>query len=792
MQVFSVAEIFCFFQGTRFSMRRSDGVTDEQGADAWLKVIGQYGDPIRMTTINWIVAHVLNHFGGADRLESIAKPHSVILPALRTLPVAANEEIESQREKLIELHTNKSYLTEIAPKIANTSLLDLGSGNGYLGGWLSTYGVRYTGVEPSAALHQAAKRDERLSSATLVQSTIEDFCNNSSFEQLDAPTLISIIGVVDFLADPESTMRTLLDFLASQLWANVPILVATFDPDFFLPGLPISGDTLQQSNHYGVDETLRVRDPAVWESIFANAGFHLLEQRPLHLASLPLALSDYLDKLHKRLFPVVGSMAETEGYSLQNRLPVPPRQGPFYFWLICSRNAVIQRHTTSMADSPSEAPHPKPSHLETFNQDEVISVLGNLGANVYQVIDGSAYFDSAETGPMPFDKGSLFGQLEASYNYVSSRIVGKFIARKGTTLQVTNNLDVLRYLNKSPHLCDALFLSLLHHLDSVHFHSFYDMKRVKGWSQNSCVLIKNEATKRPTKYLLKHVQNISACLLQQSANSVPSAFDGSYRSRIFFELSTENLGRSIYGPSVNREHKDLYQIMADLVQANIIDNFSPSYLKEDLGQKSVTAIEGEVDPNLNIMLHNPLNFGWQAARFVFHHFPQPNEFEQDEKFTHLALTISAFFKHTGDEHDFKRYLKESKDPSFDFSVFAKKEKVRSRHYRNYILSQVLGDKRARDRLDSFLVRLYDGFCIADKNRDYSKKHGLSNFFVVRDVWALLGCLLNDESIWNTRNLEFEIPPIFISKSQQEPRIIAYIQECIRNVGNQTGFDGTPW
>lgn len=773
-------------------MDGSDGVTDEQRADAWLKVIGQYGDPVRMTTVNWIAANVLNHFGGVDRRESIAKPHSVILHALRTLPVAANEEIDSQLEKLWELYTDIAKFGTYVPKIASTSLLDLGSGNGYLGGWLSSLGVHYTGVEPSAALHQAAQRDERLSSATLVQSTIEDFCNNSSFEQPDAPTLISIIGVADLVADPGSTMRTLADFLASQHWANVPILVATFDPDFFLPGLPISGDVLQQSNHYGVDEAFRIKDPAVWEVIFANAGFHLLEQRPLHLASLPVAISDYLIRLHERLFPAVDSIAETEGYSLHKRMCVPPRQGPFYFWLICSRNAVIKRHTELTADSPSAALHPKPSHLEIFDQAEVLSVLGNLGANVYKVIKGSAYYESPETGLMPFYEGSLFGQLEASYNYVSSRVVGNLIAEKGAILEVTNSLDILRYLSESSHFCDALFLSLLHHLDSVQFHSFYDVKRVRKGEEHSSVLIRTNLNHEPILYLLKNVRNIAACLLQQSANSVPGALEESYRSRIFFELSSDALGKLIYGPSCNREYEDLYPIMADLVQANVIDNFSPFSLGRNSVQESISTIEHNADPELDVILLNPLNFGWQAARFVFHHFSQPSELDTDATLSTLALSISAFFRHKADEEAFKQYIRESKHLGYKISSFTQSEEPRSKCFRDFILKQVDGSHKDLERLDNFLVKLYDGFCVSDRNKNYTTQYCLSNFFVVRDIWALMGCLLNDKSIWNTQNLKFEPTARFITEHQQRSRIIAYAQECIKNVGNQAGLDGTPW
>ncbi|MBK7659640.1 MAG: hypothetical protein IPJ28_11000 [Betaproteobacteria bacterium] len=104
-------------------------------------------------------------------------------------------------------------------------------------------------------------------------------------------------------------------------------------------------------------------------------------------------------------------------------------------------------------------------------------MLGNLGPRVYRLTEGSAFFESPETGPMPFATNVFFGQLETQCNYVSSRILGMLTANKGSQIEVTDNRHVLGYLQRSERFTDKLFLSLLQHLTSVQFKPFVSAKR---------------------------------------------------------------------------------------------------------------------------------------------------------------------------------------------------------------------------------------------------------------------------------------------------------------------------
>ncbi len=755
-------------------MKNFDDVIKRERAKAWENVIGHYGDPIRMTVVNWLVARALDYFGSEGGRNRIAKPHALIQKSIAALSVAYNEPIDTQNEKLIAKHLDRSSLAKEFPSLARTSLLDLGSGNGYLGGWLSKHEVKYTGVEASAELHKAAKRDKRLANASLVQATIRDFCKSQEYQRDTAPTLISIIGVVELLADPKEDMGLLLDFLARRKWLNVPILVATFDPDFFLPGLPIRDDEYYTAAHYGVNEKLRIRDPAVWEELFVDCGFHLLEQRPLHISSMAPALSTHLHELHERIF---ASNTSVSYGNTGNMARVPPRQGPFYFWLLYPRNATI--------GSRVETPLPMSHHVEVFEQSEVLSALGNLGSRVYRVIEGSASFESPETGRMDFGKNALFGQLETSCNYVSSRVFGMLSTAKDSQLEVINSRQVLDYLNQSKHFTNELFLSLLHHLSTVQFTPFVSAKR--------------SDTKRMSKvltgrgYSLQLVQNIAACLLQASANAVPGASSASYRSRILVELGGVQIGKFVYGQHVKREADKLFDILPELVQANVIDCFSAYMLEHSGAQEEFNQIEDVPEKGIG-----PLHIGWQAARFIHHGRLVRDAKEEDEDISGLALAISAFLGSKNDRSEFKKHwdrmneieLHDHEQSGGRGHAKTKPMPRTKQEHRNYAVELVQCSEKEREKLSIFLDRLHVGFDYNEKS-GFAKDCGLSRFMVVRDIWALLACLLDEADMWNTSKKKINLVD-YVKQETQKPRIIAYIQECIAHAGRQSGLDIRPW
>ncbi len=768
-------------------MVKSDDVIAGVRAKAWHNVIGRYGDPVRMVLINKLVIHALNHFSsGVDR-QSIAKPHRLIQESISTLNVSSEHSIEAQVPELVKAHEDKQRLAVDFPSLEGTSLLDFGSGNGYLGGWLSTLGVRYTGVEPSVDLHKAARGDSRLIDASLFDKSMLHFCECDLYPHPIAPTLITMIGVVDLLADPAASLHALFDFLARREWLNVPVLVATFDPDFFLPGLPVHEFVRQASAPYGVTETLGIRDPAAWEELFTNCGFHLLEQRPLHISGLPGPLSQHLHKLHEQHFARDPSVPDggIKGGDRISATRVPPRQGPFYLWLLCPRNAAIEQRTAVAENKTAIEPH----QIESFTKDEVLSVIGNLGPRVFQVLKGRALFKSPQTGPMPFGPGSSFGQMEAACNYVSSRVFGELIADTNSQLLTTNSRQILRQLTVSSLYSDKLFLSLLRHLDSVRFKSFVTAKRIDD--QTSRVLTGKS-------YSPLFVSNIAACLLQACAKVIADAGKNAYRSRILVELTEGEMGEFIYGQDVHRETDKLLEILPVLVGANVIDTFSP-YLLASIGVHLNIEEFDEISGNEVSALHIGLHAALHAARFIHHYFPpQQDASSEIEELSDLAMAISAFLGFSSDRDTFRTEWIERQKAERRSNKQAQKKgasktqamPTTSEDRREYALGLVACSNDDRERLRCFLNKVRSGFNYNEQG-NFARRYGLSRFIVVRDIWALIACLLDRDDMWKS-TLKVNSARDYMASPEAKLRIIAYIQECIAHAGRQSGFDICPW
>lgn len=111
--------------------------------------------------------------------------------------------------------------------------------------------------------------------------------------------------------------------------------------------------------------------------------------------------------------------------------------------------------------------------------------------------------------------------------------------------------------------------------------------------------------------------------------------------------------------------------------------------------------------------------------------------------------------------------------------------------RDHAVELVLCSQEEGRRLHSFLTILRDGFGYSEKG-DFARKYGLSRFMVVRDIWALLASLLDEDSMWNTQKKPIKSVPEYTKLGAQKPRIIAYIQECIFHAGRRSGLDISPW
>ena len=716
-------------------MQTIDYVIEGDRAQAWADTIGRFGDPIRLALVNDVVARTLDYFKGLPASKRIAKPHRVLQQALADLPLSADSSIMAQVPDLTAWHQDAALLAQRYPRLAGSSLLDLGCGNGYLGGWLAPNGVAYVGVEPSAELIARARGDERLAGSTLIERTIRQFCDEDAYPGAKAPTLISIIAVLDHLADPEGTLRSLFDFLARRGWLNVPILALSFDPDFFIPGLPGRSVLEIEVDSYGKSETLQVRDPAEWEEIFSVTGFHLLEQRPAHISALPHPLSEHLQLRHKEVFAA-------------SPFRVPPRQGPFYFWLLCPRlMKIAQRSSQALGRGIAIN-----TEVENYLVNDVLDVLGNLGSRLYRLTSGEAYFESPDTKRMKFRPGDFFGQLETSCNYVSSRILGTLGVKGSSTVETARNRDVLEHVSGSDDLADKIFLSMLRHFDTVRFVPFVSAKR-KTKKRSTGVF-------SSTSHDMRDVRNYAACLLHACSKAVPNPLSGLYRSRIVIELSDKDIRRLVHGPQARREDHVL-KVGPSFVQANVIDCFSTYLLEQNRLEPDIRGLAD--DPKDR---HNPLHIGWQAARYLEYHFPAEDADGTGEDFYPLALAISAFLNSDRDMELFKsdfyeRVSLEEEEPPSDGTqsrLKSKKFPKGSAALCDYIVEQLLccTDESGVQTVRAFLDQLLEHFNFNKRGLFYHEL-GLSDLVVVRDTWALVACVLDKPELWEWSRAETEPP-----------------------------------
>jgi SAM-dependent methyltransferase len=739
-----------------------DDVIVGERAEAWTKAIGQHGDSIRMILINELVASLLNHFAGLDGQERIAKPHSLIQKWLAALPIADNENFDELLAKLEAQHLDTPSLNSRFPNLTGSTLLDLGCGTGYLGGWLSTAGVRYVGVEPSCDLINAARSDDRLNASNLHETTMQRFFEEQQYPLEAPPSLISMVGMLDQVADPESALCILSNFLAAKKWQNVPILVATFDPDFFASTLPDRFLEEMGSAFYEYNETLAIRDPAQWEEMFSQCGYHILEQRPIHISGLPTPLANHVQDMHLRQFRYAP-------------IRVPPRQGPFYLWLICPRMM-----TRSAFESTEDGAD---QHLEIYYQAEELAIIGNMGSRVYRVIEGSAFFDSPHTGKMPFGQSSFFGQQEASCNYVSSRIFGSLKSADNTKLCVTESRQVLKRLYESSNYSDRLFLSLLHHLDSIQFRPFINVKRKKNKSkiekefEYSSVLF-------GASYEKQDVTNFAASILQVCANKLNLRPIDYFKSRIVVDFDHAKICRYVYGQNWKREGSDLWPIISTLVQSNVIDCFS-SYAVEACGAEDNIESFDEEDKEAS----ESLNIAWQAACFLEGIFARTSE--SFDKYN-LFVAIAAFLSSDSAKQTLKVShddLKIGNDDDEDHPMYVRPISERLPRTANELRSKItnllsISDDKTQNT-ELFLELLWNGFRYKKSGHFYNK-YGLNNIMIIRDVPALMACLLNREDIWHS-DLKLRPCAAYISQGQQRPRIIAYHQECISELGRLAGL-----
>ena len=747
-----------------------DNVFRGSSAERWHEDMGAYGDMPRLALLNHVMVHVLSRIAETPVGMRTTGPKTYLHEALAELNQPHKFADLQSGDLLHGWHADTLGIQATYPGLEGARLWDIGCGNGYLGAWLGGLGVGYLGVEPSAELISICKSDGRLAGASLTDLSMAEFCQRSLADHDHEPTMISIVAVLEHISDPQDSLRALAKLLYDRGWHDVPILIATLDPDFLLPGLPVMAKNSPETMAYGDPGRVCLRDPAHWEELFVQTGFWVLEQRPVHLGRLPNWLaeqfSSHFDALH------VGASAT-----------VPPRQGPFHFWLLCrSRGQVIVENLVSLGVAPFR--DIKTTTLR-YAAGETIIPMGNLGATTGLVTKGSAHYSSETLRlSMNFEPNEFFGQLELSGNYVASRVLGVIRAAEETEVLSFASAAITGAVTTSRRLNDQLFQSLLAHLDSVRFATLVTPQRIG--KDSSQVLGIN--------FVKSWVTNYAGSLLQASSNAAAAIGRDGYRSRFVVELGPDQLSEIVYGQE--KRAMNALSIIPSFVQAEVIDCFSSTVLELKQLHES---IEDVVEPDANI-----LHVGWLAARYLAANddtwFSESDEIVPSiaeapgfDRLHDLAIAISAML---GQEDD-KDLVRDIMDRKVDVVRHYEKAGRRRRAarssrmdpkvVRSFILDAILPDKTGKT--EAFLIELGRLFSFKPKD-DYEKKWGLSDLVVVRDVWALLACIADDSSIWSHVKKQEKLRDY--PGPRQRKRIIAYLQECVSYIGGKVGFTNSPW
>jgi hypothetical protein len=764
---------------------KDDIITGERHK-GWIDIIGKFGDPGRTAIVNPIVAFVADAFAGSPITSRTLAPRNLIQQALaKNEPVLRRATLapEGLTSSLEAWHGKTDNLAEQFPHLHKAIVWDLGCGEGYLGRWLTAQGCTYVGVEASEELFETKCEPSATDKLSYFEGTITEFLKSKPSKNVK-PTLITSIGVLDGLADPSRAMKELSTFLQTTGWTDVPLLITTFDPDYFMSGLPRERKQTTTVRVFSEADPMSLLDPADWEQLFSECDFHVVDQRPIHLNSLPPLFVEHVLKRWRTEISAQSKVVDR----------IPPRQGPFYFWIVVPR---LRRpvapglHKKLTAQSKLKAR--LTSHFVSYEPGEAIELQANLGSKVYELVGGGADFTYARSLPYPFKSGDLFGQMEINTNYFASRILGSITAQGNVCAQIFPIKEVAKLTN-SKDFISSLFLSMISHLDSVSFKSLINSKHV--------------STKEPSNALKKDpmtsVRNCAAVLLNSCA--IRSALNpADYKARFLVTLTHEDFQNAIFHDArARRRSGRLKETLESFVQNNLIDCFSARLLKNfkrvakssdaDMGDKKnaskiVRASEevGGVQQNIFdvyddvLASDHYLHLGLIAARFIERAVGQAGDF--DLKL--VAFGISAWLGSEADKENFNDALR-----SLKISQVATLVQIRA------TLIKCILDGAGSDavgtlalNLTKFIDALRKDFALSSKEGEKTYEATLSKFIIIRDIWALLACVVDDGAIWQS-NKDRDAMKEYILNPEQEHRLIAYFTECFGRIAADCKLSGS--
>jgi hypothetical protein len=408
------------------------------------------------------------------------------------------------------------------------------------------------------------------------------------------------------------------------------------------------------------------------------------------------------------------------------------------------------------------------------------------------MLEGSAKFDYAGLFDMTFSEGMFFGQMEVSQNYFASRMLGSIIALEKVVAQ-SFQLSKISGPARSDDFVGKLFLSMIGHLDSVSYTRLLNSKHVRDDDDSRSKVLPAAP--------LTNVRNCAAVLLNLCARNCPSRMTG-YKGRMLIELTYDDLQMIIYHDVKKGRSTGLMETLALLVQCSIVDCFSANSLALFVGKGGIRDDIVDMDED-RLASEQFLHLGLIAVHYLRKAIGEratAMDVRED------AIAISAYLGSEKDQSSLREIMKsiadversDQKQQADRGTKATRKDGARKRNTGartaadrlvfliENISSEVGGlSEERRDRIRNFLVDLRKEFNFHD-DRPYAKK-GFSKFIVVRDVWALLACAMDDKNIW-TDDREEEIPmDAFVKTPQQRHRLIAYYYECVAHIGSKCGL-----
>ena len=270
----------------------------------------------------------------------------------------------------------------------------------------------------------------------------------------------------------------------------------------------------------------------------------------------------------------------------------------------------------------------------------------------------------------------------------------------------------------------------------------------------------------------KALQYLSAKLLKKCSSKFDSNHTDIYLSRILVELTAEKKKNDSSKIDRNRQREVSKHIYA-MVRANVVDCFTTAHINHferngGVFQDEIGSIEFE-DAQKTGFQH----IGWLIANYMLFQSGEVLNSGNFDNTQDAAVCISAMLNC---EKDLKTFRSDNQTRHGTLDA-----KIRN-------ICDILNLDHTTFR--PFLNVIFDAF---DFNPHYKEraKLGVSDYVVVRDIWGLLACLLDNSAMFSVDMRDLETLD-FHSNLQQKDRMFSYFQEVIDHIGNTIGLTKSPW